>query len=342
MGVSEAYATGREVSSATLRGRGTFERGTALRVKFYGVRGSCPCSGPKIARYGGATSCVALWPDGPTSAPVSRAGTGTGAGTYPSSRAGAGAPFILDLGTGVHQLGLDLPRAPIELVAVVSHLHFDHIQGLPFFPAALVEGSVIDIYGPVPEEGSLAEGFTSVLRPPWFPLPLEELPAELRFHELDEGDLHVGGFELRARRVPHLGATCGYRIERDGVKVAYVSDHQAPFTRDAVSDAVLDLCDGADLVIHDAQYTEAEFEAKKHWGHSTVGYAVRVAHEAGARRLALYHHDPTHGDDELDRLGDEARQLARRTGAGDLEVIVAAEGLTVDLACPPLPPKSGR
>jgi phosphoribosyl 1,2-cyclic phosphodiesterase len=264
---------------------------------------------------------VALWPDGPAPNP--------------------GPPFILDLGTGVRQLGLDLGPEPVELVAAVSHLHFDHIQGLPFFPTALVEGAVIDIYGPVPDEVSLAEGFTSVLRPPWFPLPLEKLPAELRFHELDEGDLHVGGFALRARRVPHLGATCGYRVERDGVSVAYVSDHQAPFARDAVSDAVLDLCSGADLVIHDAQFNEAEFVAKKHWGHSTVGYAVRVAHESGARRLALYHHDPTHGDDELDRLGEVARDLARRTGAGGLEVLMAAEGLTLDLGCRALRPEPG-
>jgi phosphoribosyl 1,2-cyclic phosphodiesterase len=252
-----------------------------------------------------------------------------------------GPPFVLDLGTGVRQLGLDLGPAPVQLVAAVSHLHFDHIQGLPFFPSALVAGSVVDIFGPVPDELSLAEGFKRALRPPWFPLPLEELPGELRFHGLDDGELHVGGFELHARRVPHLGATCGYRIERDGVAVAYVSDHQAPFTRDAVSDAVLDLCNGADLVIHDAQYTDSEFEAKKHWGHSTVGYAVRVAHEAGARRLALYHHDPTHGDDELDRFGVEAAELARRTGAGDLEVIVAAEGMTVDLGCSVLQPGPG-
>lgn len=283
-----------------------------LRVTFYGVRGSCPCSGPAIQRYGGATSCVA----------VSREVPGE-------------PPLILDLGTGLRALGHDLLEAalpgdpPLQLHAAVTHLHFDHIQGLPFFLPALREGASVDIYGPAQDGESLGEAFASVLRPPYFPVELDRLPADLRFHEVGDGQITLGGFEVSSRVIPHVGATCGYRIEADGFSVAYVSDHQAPTSLDGVAESVLDLCAGADLVIHDAQYTEEEFRAKAHWGHSTIAYAVHVAREAGVRRLALYHHDPTHSDSFLDDAGVTAADMAAEAG---IEVLMTAEGLSVSLS----------
>ena len=133
---------------------------------------------------------------------------------------------------------------------------------------------------------------------------------------------------MRARPVPHVGATYGYRIDWAGASVAYVSDHQQPVddpTR--VADEVLDLCDGVDLLVHDAQFTPEEFAERLHWGHCTIDYAVEVARQAGARRLALFHHDPSHGDDRLDALVAGAREQA--AGSGVEEVVAAAEGLTV-------------
>jgi ribonuclease BN (tRNA processing enzyme) len=257
-------------------------------------------------------------------------------------------PLILDLGTGLRALGHDLldePAAaeaaddaaggrngsapPPALQAVVTHLHFDHIQGLPFFQPALLDGAGLDIYGPPQAGDSLGDAFASVLRPPFFPIELDKLPAELRFHEVGDDRISLGAFDVLVRLIPHVGATCGYRVESDGISIAYVSDHQAPASLEGVADSVLELCSGADLVIHDAQYTEEEFRAKAHWGHSTIDYAVLVAREAGARRLALYHHDPTHSDEFLDDAGMEAAERAADAG---LEVLMTAEGLTVDLS----------
>ena len=282
-------------------------RGGALKVTFYGVRGSCPCSSGANSRYGGNTSCVALEVPGE-------------------------APVVLDLGTGVRAFGEDRPAgAAFRATALLSHLHWDHVQGLPFLSALHAPGAVLDVYGPAQPEGTLADAFDGFMCPPYFPVRPGELGGEVRFHDLADGDdLVVGTAKVRARTVPHCGPTLGYRVEWGGAVVAYVSDHQGPVDGgDAVAEAVLELADGADLLIHDAQYTAAEFAEKARWGHSTVDYAVAVARRAGAHRLALFHHDPAHDDDELDRLLGSARRAARGTGVD--EVLAAAEGTSIAL-----------
>jgi phosphoribosyl 1,2-cyclic phosphodiesterase len=213
----------------------------------------------------------------------------------------------------------------------VTHLHFDHVQGLPFFGPALRRDVRLDIHGPA-QDRPLAEAFASFVQPPYFPVGLGELPAELGFFELADGAVvQAGTAVVKAREVPHLGRTLGYRIEVGGISVAYLGDHQAPCREGCVvpevSEAAFELCDGVDLLVHDAQYTDAEFAVKAHWGHSTMAYAVEVAKQCGARRLALFHHDPTHGDDVLDRLALEAGKLAGTS----LAVVVAAEGMTISL-----------
>jgi ribonuclease BN (tRNA processing enzyme) len=165
------------------------------------------------------------------------------------------------------------------------------------------------------------------MRPPFFPVRTHELLGDIQFHDCWSTDLEIDGAKVMVRPVPHIGLTNGYRVQMGGKTVAYLSDHQMPADGShAVSDDVLDLCDGVDLLIHDAQYTAAEFPAKATWGHCTVDYAVHVAKEAGARRLALFHHDPTHDDVTLDGILAHARKLA--TG-GNLEVIAAHEGLVM-------------
>jgi ribonuclease BN (tRNA processing enzyme) len=219
----------------------------------------------------------------------------------------------------------------LALSAFVTHLHFDHVQGLPFFGPALRADVRLDVYGPA-QVGPLGEAFASFVQPPYFPVGLLELPAELGFFELVDGDVvQAGPARVKAREVPHVGRTLGYRIEVAGVSMAYLGDHQAP-SRDGlvvaeVSEAAFELCEGVDLLVHDAQYTDEEFAVKAHWGHSTVAYAVEVAKQAGARALALFHHDPTHGDEELDALAVEAGRLAGKA----LPVFMAAEGMTIDL-----------
>jgi phosphoribosyl 1,2-cyclic phosphodiesterase len=330
-----------------------------LLVKFYGVRGSCPCSDPAVVRYGGATACVGVFVDGPREPPlVLDLGTGARAlGEELLSRhlPHVGLPRGAGGGGGARSAGRQAPPA-LRLHALVSHLHLDHVQGLPFFAPALVEGVELHLYGPATvESGETLEGaLRGFLRRPYFPVALDELPARLVLHGLGEEDLRVGRADVRSRLVPHTGTTLGYRVEAGGVAVAYLSDHQAPLdsarshvgtTTDArepsvtgrraaggqvgLSRGVAELCEGVDLLVHDAQYFAEEFSVRGHWGHSTVDYALEVARAAGARRLALFHHDPSHDDELLDDLAARTAALAEAAGVEDC--FVARAGSTVEV-----------
>jgi phosphoribosyl 1,2-cyclic phosphodiesterase len=283
-----------------------------VKVTYFGTRGSCPCSSDRYRRYGGNTSCVLVEVDGEP-------------------------PLVLDLGTGLRALGEHLDRPlresglPLRANALLTHLHYDHILGLPFFSPLREPGSVLDVYGPTQEQGSLKEVLSGAVQPPFFPIHMGEFRGDLCFHDVEgHDDLAFGGIKVKVRSVPHRGHTLGFRVEADGQALVYLPDHQAPADRRSVDPGVLELCDGADLVIHDAQYTDDEFVTMSDWGHSTVAYAVHVAAEAGAKRLALFHHDPSHADREIDRQLSRARSLASPRGLRD--VTAAAERTTVDLS----------
>jgi phosphoribosyl 1,2-cyclic phosphodiesterase len=254
-------------------------------------------------RYGGNTACVAVEVPGED-------------------------PVVFDIGTGLRFWGQHLPTdGSFHGSALVSHMHWDHVQGLPFFVPADRVGATFDVYGPTPEECSWGEGFHVFMRPPYFPVTPLDLRGEIRFHDLNHDGLVLGNAKVTSRPVPHIGPTNGYRIEWDGVSICYISDHQAPYDQQTIHPNVLELADGVDLLIHDAQYTPEEWEVKSHWGHCTVDYAVHVAKEAGAKSLVLFHHDPAHNDDEMDRLLDGARKTAAKLGVD--EVVAASEGLTI-------------
>lgn len=243
------------------------------------------------------------------------------------------APIVLDLGTGLRFWGETLdPSQPFVGSALVTHIHWDHVQGLPFFTPVLKPGARFDLYGPPQaDQGTLADAFGEFMRPPFFPVTTKELLGDIHFHDVWDADLELDGAKVLVRPVPHVGLTNGYRVEMGGATVAYLPDHQMPIDGShTVSDAVLDLCDGADLLIHDAQYTVEEFPAKATWGHCTSDFAVHVAKEAGVRRLALFHHDPTHHDNAVDSILAHARELARGTGID--EVLAAHEGLVVSFS----------
>jgi phosphoribosyl 1,2-cyclic phosphodiesterase len=242
-------------------------------------------------------------------------------------------PIVLDLGTGLRPLGHALEDrygvdSRIELTAFLTHLHWDHIIGLPFCRPILRFGGTMEVFGP-PQDGDLHEVVDRVVIPPFFPVQVKELHGSIHFTATGDEVIPVGSAKVTVRRVPHVGATLGFRIDAEGCSLAFVSDHQEPEDRAFVDPAVLELCDGADLVVHDAQYTESEFVEKATWGHSTVGYAVHVAAEAGARKLILFHHDPVHTDADMDRILEQARsgrEASRLDG-----VLAAAEGLSLDL-----------
>jgi len=271
------------------------------------VRGSTPCPCAANHRYGGNTSCVVLESPGAE-------------------------PLILDLGTGLRFWGDNQPLdGTFSAHALVTHLHFDHVQGLPFLGPADRPGAQLDIYAPPQDGQSLGEAFHGFIRPPYFPIRWEDLRGTYRFHEVADTEIVVGDAKVMVRPVPHVGLTNGYRIELGGATIAYVSDHQMPMDGSHVVPAsVVELAEDVDLLIHDAQYTASEFSDRAHWGHCTTEFAVEVAQAAGVKRLALYHHDPMHSDEMVDELV----QLARGLVGEDLEVIAAAEGLTVTLADP--------
>lgn len=242
---------------------------------------------------------------------------------------------MIDLGTGLRPLGLELeararPDEPVEMTALLSHLHWDHIIGLPFCTPLLKPGGKMEVFGPPQEAGSLHEVIDRVVMPPFFPVRVHELHGAIDFREVAHDDFGIGSAKVKVREVPHVGTTLGFRIETDGASVAFICDHQAPDDFRSVAASVFELCEGVDLLVHDAQYTDAEYPAKATWGHSTVSYAVHVAAECGARALALFHHDPLHTDDDLDRILGSAREHPE---AGRLdEVFAAAEGMVVDIA----------
>jgi len=274
-----------------------------VNVTFYGVRGSTPCPCDANQRYGGNTSCKGIEAPGHE-------------------------PIGFDLGTGLRFWGKELPTdGSFRGHCLVTHLHWDHVQGLPFFVPINRPGASLDIYAPAEEMG-LEAHFDEFMRPPYFPVTLEALAGDIRFHALGEEDIAIGDAKVRSRYVPHVGTTLGFRVELQGLTVAYIPDHQQPQDGSFhIAEGALELCDGADLLIHDAQYTAAEFEEKRHWGHCTIDYAIHVARESGVKRLALFHHDPDHHDHLIDELLDQARETAAAKGLD--EVVAAHEGLTL-------------
>ena len=277
-----------------------------MEITFHGVRGSTPCHGPETARYGGNTSCVSIAIAGHD-------------------------PILFDLGTGLRYFGATQPHdGSFRGHCLLSHLHWDHIQGLPFFAPLLCDGAALTVYGPAQEDGrTLDQVMHATVRPPLFPVGLDAFPGSIRFVDVSDTDIEIGEVQIMARLIPHVGLTCGYRVSHNGKSVAYLSDHQMPYDGSlSASSAALELIGGCDLVIHDAQYVTSEFAQKSTWGHCTVDYAVWLAAEAGAKTLALFHHDPTRCDDDLDQLVMLAIKAGQRCG---VRVIAASEGLQISL-----------
>lgn len=273
-----------------------------MKITFHGVRGSTPCPAERSARYGGNTSCVIVEIPGED-------------------------PIILDLGTGLRAWGDSQPLdGSFRATALVTHFHFDHVQGLPFLAAADRIGASLDIYGPGDTGTVVKDMLRDFVRPPFFPVTIEELRGTYNCHDVLHDDLPIGNAKVRVRPVPHVGVTVGYRIDAGSCSVAYLPDHQAPADLTTVAPSVLELCEGVDLLIHDAQYTDHDWETKSHWGHCTLDYALEVARRSGAKGLALFHHDPSRSDDDLDVL---TRPVVERGAALGIDVFAASEGLSV-------------
>ncbi len=278
-----------------------------MRIHLCGVRGSTPAPGPEFVRYGGNTSCVAI------------------------ARDGADPTLLLDAGTGLSRVTRLLDGRPFRGTILLGHLHWDHTHGLPFFRSGDEPGAVVRLLLPEQDGGTAEQVMSRAMSPPHFPITPNELRGDWSFDHLAEGSHEIEGFAVVAREIPHKGGrTFGYRVSDGGHTVAYLSDHnpsalgEGPDGFGPYHDAALELAGGADVLIHDAQYTSEEFATRRTLGHCAVDYAVGLAQAAGVGQVVLFHHDPRRTDDELDAI---ACSLA----SGPVPVSVAHERQTVEL-----------
>jgi phosphoribosyl 1,2-cyclic phosphodiesterase len=281
-----------------------------MKVRVWGCRGSVATPGADTLKYGGNTSCVEV-------------------------RGEDGSVVILDAGTGMRPLGLSLEGESSRRIDILlTHLHLDHLQGLGFFRPLFQAGREIHIWGPSSPVQSLAERIATYLSPPLFPVRLTDIPASLHFHDAPEEFETVGALAFRASPVTHQGPTVGYRIEESGRALVYLPDHE-PGLGLGISDRPVEWMSGyglahqADVLMHDAQYADAEYPRHVGWGHSAIGHVVDFARKAEVGELLLFHHDPYHSDEQLEGLVAEAR---RCWGNGDERVQAAWEGMNITLS----------
>jgi phosphoribosyl 1,2-cyclic phosphodiesterase len=306
-----------------------------MRVTCWGVRGSIPCPGPTTVTYGGNTACLELRFD-------------------PDDRL-----IIVDAGSGIRELGesimkRDLPRGPIRTKIFLSHTHWDHIMGFPFFTPIFIKGTSLEVYGPVTyEEDTLDKIVGDQLRYRYFPVRLEELQATIEYFQLKEGTKDLGGgLTVTTKYLNHPILVLGYRFEYQGKVFCTAYDHESfrnvfdvkpddpGYDAEAVKEGelaareenekVARFFQGADLLVHDTQYTQKEYLAKKlGWGHSSFEWAINAAHKAGVKHLVLFHHDPLRTDRELAALERSYRKAM--VGKTTLRISIAQEGKTIEV-----------
>ncbi|MEL7369175.1 MAG: MBL fold metallo-hydrolase [Myxococcota bacterium] len=280
-----------------------------MKVTFWGVRGSIACSGPHVVAVGGNTSCVEVQAQNHR--------------------------LILDGGTGLRGLGQHItqrqnPSTIIQADLLFSHLHWDHIQGFPFFAPAFAADSKLRLFGPTGDDGltTLQDALRRQMSTPCFPVPFDSLAADMKFETIrDSDDLVRGPFYIRTRSLAHPQGSLGFRIEANGRKLCFATDTEHP--AQGFDERLLDLADGVDVLIYDAQYTVDEYEgrngpSRRGWGHSTYEAATEIARAAGVDRLYLFHHDPEHSDTMIEAIERAAQARFASTWA-------AREGMTVDV-----------
>ena len=287
-----------------------------MRIRFWGTRGSLARPGPATVRYGGNTSCVQV-------------------------EAPDGTLIVLDCGTGAHDLGQHLITAgphPLRAHLLLTHTHWDHIQGFPFFAPLFVPDNEWDVYAPQGLSQRIEATLAGQMEYEYFPVRLAQMGATIRYHDLEEGAFALGGVQVSTRYLNHPGLALAYRLEMGGASVVYATDHEphslhatgatGPVHRE--DQRHIEFLTGAQLLIHDAQYTLEEYAHKHHWGHSPAERVVDFAVAARVERLALYHHDPQRSDDALDRLVETCRRRAAAAGS-TVDVFAACEGQVIEL-----------
>lgn len=282
-----------------------------MKLEVWGARGSIPAPGPETTRYGGNTSCVAVSLDD-------------------------GGTLVLDAGTGIRSLGLAMAPPDRPLHILLTHLHLDHIQGLMFFAPLFRAESEVVVWGPSSPEASLRDRIARYISAPLAPIEVRELPCHPSFREAEPTEWTLGGAHIHAAPVTHRGPTLGYRIEADGATLCYIPDHE-PALGARLADVDEEWISGfglahdADLLIHDAQYTDEEYPQHLGWGHSALGDTLTFGARTGARRMLLFHHDPLHSDEMLDGVGAAAAERWAALGGADGAIELATERREISL-----------
>jgi phosphoribosyl 1,2-cyclic phosphodiesterase len=297
------------------------------RLKLWGVRGSIPVPGRSTLRYGGNTTCLELRADGEI--------------------------IILDAGTGIRGLGAALEEEfgdkPIEVSLLITHMHWDHIQGFPFFSPSYRAKNRIRVMGYDTAHASLRETFAGQMADPFFPVQLQSLPGRIEIEEIAKNDFQIGQVRVRTLLMNHPGVCVGYRIDCSSGSLAFLPDTEpyegrkvhspdgenlSPEQIETVSKErraeLIDFLRDCELLIVDTQYTDEEYEEHVGWGHSSLGATLRLALDAQVRKLILFHHDPTHDDVQMDDIAKKAEELAAKSGTG-LRVQAATEGSVFEL-----------
>jgi phosphoribosyl 1,2-cyclic phosphodiesterase len=282
-----------------------------MKVKVWGARGSVPAPGPKMNRYGGNTSSLQV-------------------------TLSTGEDLILDAGTGIRALGLGLAASP-RINILLTHLHLDHIQGLMFFPPCFRADADITIWGPASPEASLEDRVARYISAPLSPVEVRELPCSVSFRDTQPSEWRIGAATVRAEAVSHRGPTLGFRITDGDTTLCYIPDHE-PALGAPLADlepewiSGYELARGADLLIHDCQYTDEEYPQHVGWGHSAISDTLTFTSRVEARRLLLFHHDPLHPDDFLDEFHAAARRRWEELGGDPALVEMGMEGGELEVA----------
>ena len=287
-----------------------------MKLKVWGARGSVPAPGPELNRYGGNTSCVEL-------------------------ELSDGTALIIDAGTGIRGLGVGIASTTLPKINILlTHLHLDHIQGLMFFAPCFRSESEITIWGPSSPEASLEERIARYISAPLSPVEVRELPCDVSFLDAPPSQWEIGPATIRAESVTHRGPTLGYRITDGDTTLTYISDHEpglgAPLdTLEPEWISGYDLAHGADLLIHDCQYTDEEYPEHVGWGHSRLTDTLTFAKRVEAKELLLFHHDPLHSDEFLDRFAEDATERWIELGGDADSISLAAERQELDVTGAP-------